>query len=491
MPLIHSASSYANIINPISHFPPVPNSAGRPNSFSASLTLNRWCLSSSASRFFNKSNRISNPSGGFGHRRSGLSSIRAAGTDYYSTLDVRRNATLQEIKSAYRKLARKYHPDLNKGAGAEDKFKEISSAYEVLSDDEKRSLYDRFGEAGLQENGGPSSGSEGVDPSELFDQLFGGSNGLFGGMGESGGINFSLRNKRNQALDIRYDLCMSFEESIFGGQREIAFPCSETCDKCDGTGAKSSSSIESCTDCGGRGGVMRSQRTPFGIMSQVSTCLKCSGDGKLVTDHCQRCGGSGQVQSRRNMKVVIPPGITDGATMQIQGEGNLDRKRGIAGDLYLIVHVDEKPGVWREGLHLYSKINIDFTEAILGTVVKVETVEGLKDLQIPPGIQPGQTVKMSRMGVPNIKKPSVRGDHHFIVNVLIPKDISSDTEREVVEKLASLRASSGLHSDTTNKPGTLGGVFDKHKRRDQKSHTSSSGIKHVTSLWNSIKDFLG
>ncbi|KAB1217393.1 Chaperone protein DnaJ [Morella rubra] len=465
MPLIHSASSYANIINPISHFPPVPNSAGRPNSFSASLTLNRWCLSSSASRFFNKSNRISNPSGGFGHRRSGLSSIRAAGTDYYSTLDVRRNATLQEIKSAYRKLARKYHPDLNKGAGAEDKFKEISSAYEVLSDDEKRSLYDRFGEAGLQENGGPSSGSEGVDPSELFDQLFGGSNGLFGGMGESGGINFSLRNKRNQALDIRYDLCMSFEESIFGGQREIAFPCSETCDKCDGTGAKSSSSIESCTDCGGRGGVMRSQRTPFGIMSQVSTCLKCSGDGKLVTDHCQR---------------------------------------GIAGDLYLIVHVDEKPGVWREGLHLYSKINIDFTEAILGTVVKVETVEGLKDLQIPPGIQPGQTVKMSRMGVPNIKKPSVRGDHHFIVNVLIPKDIRSsikgvfkspwlisDTEREVVEKLASLRASSGLHSDTTNKPGTLGGVFDKHKRRDQKSHTSSSGIKHVTSLWNSIKDFLG
>ncbi|KAK4567460.1 hypothetical protein RGQ29_003304 [Quercus rubra] len=356
--------------------PPFPNSSAlRPNSFLKFHTSSS--LSSGASTFFNKTLPFPNPnSGGFLRRRSPLrrASLRAsatAATDYYSTLKVGRNATLQEIKASYRKLARKYHPDLNKGPGAEEKFKEISAAYEVLSDDEKRSLYDRFGEAGLQgENGGSSNYSQGVDPSVIFDAFFGGSDGLFGGMGEQGGINFNFRNRGNQALDIRYDLYMSFEEAIFGGQKEIEVPCSETCDKCDGTGAKSSSSIKSCTACGGRGGVVKSERTPFGVMSQVSTCLKCGGDGKIVTDHCQSCGGSGQVQSKRNMKIVIPPGVSDGATMQIQGEGNLDKKRGIAGDLYLVVHVNKKHGIWRDGLHLYSKINIDYTEAILGTVIK-------------------------------------------------------------------------------------------------------------------------
>ncbi|KAE8125859.1 hypothetical protein FH972_020628 [Carpinus fangiana] len=492
MSITHSPFSHANLINPISNFPSFPNYAVRPSSFDASSsTLIRLGLSSNASGFFNKSDWSSNPNCGFIRRRSRFASIRAAGTDYYSTLDVGRSATLQEIKSAYRKLARKYHPDMNKGPGAEEKFKEISAAYEVLSDDDKRSLYDRFGEAGLQaENGGPGSGSQGMDPSEVFSAFFGGSDGIFGGIGEPGGFSFNLRNKQKKALDIRYDLYMSFEESIFGGEREIEVPCSETCDKCDGTGAKSSSSIKSCTDCGGRGGVMESQRTPFGIMSQVSTCSKCGGDGKIVTDHCHRCGGRGQVQLKRNMKVVIPAGVSDGATMQIQGVGNLNKKRGRAGDLYLVLHVDEKRGIWREGLHLYSKINIDYTDAILGIVVKVETVEGWKDLKIPSGIQPGETVKMSRMGVPNINKPSVRGDHHFIVNVLIPKDIS-DTERKIVEELASLRASSRLHTDSASKTGTLHGDFDKRKIRNRKSHASCPGIKSVASLWNSIKEFLG
>ncbi|XP_075662209.1 uncharacterized protein LOC142631780 isoform X3 [Castanea sativa] len=456
----------------ISTFPPP-----FPNSFFKFPTINSNTLSSCASTFFNKTLLIPNPNFiAFLPRRSPLrrASLRAsatAATDYYSTLNVGRNATLQEIKASYRKLARK-----------------------VLSDDEKRSLYDRFGEAGLQgENGGSSNYSQGVDPSVIFDAFFGGSDGLFGGMGEQGGINFNFRNRGNQALDIRYDLYMSFEEAIFGGQKEIEVPCSETCDKCDGTGAKSSSSIKSCMACGGRGGVMKSERTPFGVMSQVSTCLKCGGDGKIVTDYCQSCGGSGQVQSKRNMEIVIPPGVSDGATMQIQGEGNLDKKRGIAGDLYLVVHVNKKHGIWRDGLHLYSKINIDYTEAILGTVKKVETVEGMRDLQIPSGIQPGERVKMSRMGVPNINKPSFRGDHHFIVNVLIPKDISdgSDTERALVKELASLRASSRLHSDSANTNGTMHGDFDKHKIRDLKNHASSPGIKGVASLWKSIKNFLG
>ncbi|KAG6736823.1 hypothetical protein POTOM_060281 [Populus tomentosa] len=364
-----------------------------------------------------------------GHRFFNTASVRAAASaraDYYSTLNVSRNATLQEIKSSYRKLARKYHPDMNKGAGAEDKFKEISAAYEVLSDDEKRSLYDRFGEAGLQgEFDGSGSGSQGVDPFEIYNTFFGGSDGFFGERGEDGGLNFNFRNMGNQDLDIRYDLYLSLEESVFGGQREIEVSFFETCDSCSGTGAKSSSCIKSCADCGGRGGVVKTQRTPFGMMSQVSTCAKCSGEGKLITDHCRKCGGNGKIRSKRSMKVVFPAGVNDGATMRIQGEGSFNKKRGIAGDLFISLHVNEKQGIWRNGLNLYSKINVDYTQAILGTVLKVETVEGLKDLQIPSGIQPGDAVKLSRLGVPDINKPSVRGDHHFIVNILIPKDIRS------------------------------------------------------------------
>ncbi|KAK3036999.1 hypothetical protein RJ639_029988 [Escallonia herrerae] len=153
---------------------------------------------------------------------------------------------------------------------------------------------------------------------------------------------------------------------------------------------------------------------------KVSTCSKCGGEGKIITAHCRKCGGQGKVQSKRGIKVVIPPGVDDGATMVVRGEGNFDQKRGVSGDLYLVLHVDGKHGIWRDGLNLYSRVNIDYTEAILGTLIKVETAEGSRDLQIPSGIQPGDTVKMSKMGVPDINKPFMRGDHYFIVNVRIP-----------------------------------------------------------------------
>ncbi|XP_043704006.1 chaperone protein DnaJ-like [Telopea speciosissima] len=451
--------------------------------FNASPTVTSFGLSSRDARLRRGFERIWNPYSPSPWVRKKRSScvfvVRAAGSDYYATLDLNRNATLQEIKTSYKKLARKYHPDLNRSPGAEEKFKEISAAYEVLSDDEKRSLYDRFGEAGLQgEYAGPGVDSQGIDPFEIFDAYFGESNGLFGGREYS--------NNRNLGLDIRYDLSLSFEESIFGGQRDIEVSCFETCDDCDGTGAKSSSCIKSCTDCRGRGGVMKSQRTPFGMVSQVTTCSKCGGDGRIITDRCRRCGGQGRIQSERSVKVVIPPGVNNGATMQVQGEGNFDKKRGAAGDLYLFIHVNEKRGIWRDGLNLYSKINIDYTEAILGTVVKVETVEGLKDLQVPRGIQPGDTIKLSRMGVPNMKKPAVRGDHLFIVNIEIPKDIS-DTERILVEKLTTLRAFKRHHSFPANVETNL----DEHDSENQRSNASSKGTNQFTSLWNSIRNFLG
>ncbi|KAK4488939.1 hypothetical protein RD792_004730 [Penstemon davidsonii] len=413
---------------------------------------------------------------------------RSSNSDYYSVLNVSRNATLQEIKAAYRSLARKYHPDMNKGPGSEEKFKEIGAAYEVLSDSEKRSLYDRFGEEGLRgEFDASTAGPRGVDPFEVFAEYFGESNNFFGGDGETRGFNFNFREKGSQNLDIRYDLYLSFEESIFGGQHDIEVPCSETCDDCGGTGAKSSDCLKMCTECGGSGGVVKTQKTPFGLMSQVTTCSKCGGDGKIITDRCRRCNGRGQVQTKRSISVVVPAGIDDGATMKVRGDGSLNKKSGIAGDLYLVLHIQKKQGIRRDGMNLYSKVDVDYTEAILGTSKKVDTVEGLKDLRIPPGVQPGRKLKLPYMGVPNINKPSTRGDHYFTVEVQIPKSISlgddlfsvnyfSDAERALVEKLASLRKIEGYTQGTQEK--------------DNMDHTSSYKDQSETHWLKSIKDFL-
>nr|GMD03472.1 chaperone protein DnaJ [Ipomoea batatas] len=423
-----------------SYFPPIPSS------------LKPKTLSSRRRRFV-----------------SVTAAAKTSGSDYYSVLNVGKNASLQEIKASYRKLARQYHPDMNKGPGAEEKFKEISAAYEVLSDDEKRSLYDRFGEAGLQgEYGGYGNGVPGVDPFELFAQYFGESDPFFGGSGGSRGFNFNFSSAGRRDLDIRYDLNLSFEESIFGGEQNIEIPCLEPCDSCSGSGAKSSNCIKVCSDCGGRGGVVKTEKTPFGIVSQVSTCSKCSGNGKIITDACRQCNGRGKVKSKRRLRVVVPPGVSDGASMQLRGEGNIDKTRGIAGDLFLVIHVKEEHGIRRDGLNLYSKVEVDYTGAILGTVTKVKTMEGIKNLKIPPGCQPGDTLKMKNMGVPNMNKPSERGDHHFIVNVRIPKNISNE-ERDLLEKLASLGAAS------TEQPMPFDG-------------DSYGSVKH---LWKSVKNFFG
>ncbi|TXG50897.1 hypothetical protein EZV62_023421 [Acer yangbiense] len=392
------------------------------------------------------------------------------------TLIIRRNRTIWCALHLYKYMCVKRNTDSNHNLKATKKNMKIPKLELIISWKLARKNVMRFWlgfDVGIS---GESAGPQEVDPFEVYNTFFGGSDGLFDGMGEPGGINFNLRNRGNWGLDIRYDLHLSFEESVFGGQREIEVSCLETCDNCGGTGAKSSSSIHSCTTCGGRGGVMKTQRTPFGMMSQVSTCSKCGGDGKIITDSCRRCGGSGRVQSKRSMKVVIPPGVSDGATMQMQGEGNVDKKGNMAGDLFIVVHIDEKQGIQRKGLNLYSKIDVDYTEAILGSVIKVETVEGMKDLKIPPGIQPGDTVKLRYMGVPDINKPSVRGDHLFIVNVLIPKDISN-AERALVEDLASLKSSRKGQSVSSNSNET--------------SNASRKGIKRAGSFWNSIKGIFG
>ncbi|XP_044376064.1 chaperone protein DnaJ isoform X2 [Triticum aestivum] len=367
---------------------------------------------------------------------------------------------------------------MNKSPGAEEKFKEISAAYEVLSDKEKRSLYDRFGETGLHADyGGGDFGAHGVDPYELFNAFFGSSNKFFGDSMGPGRFHYSSNVKDNRALDICYDLLLPFEESILGGKREISISRHETCGACHGSGAKSSNSITECTQCRGQGRSMKSQRTPFGIVSQISSCLNCDGSGKIITEHCPSCDGSGKVQVERSIQVDIPGGIEDGSAIRITGGGSVDKQRGVSGDLYIFVCVEEKQGIHREGLDLCSDVTIDCTDAILGTTVKVETIEGLRDLYIPPGTQPGEKLKIVQLGARDIKRPNHRGDHNFVIKVKIPKNIS-DQARSLVEDLAALKGTRGISvpGDETIDQGNL----------RNRSHHSSAGKK--SSFWGSVRN---
>ncbi|KAF8673791.1 hypothetical protein HU200_048546 [Digitaria exilis] len=415
--------------------------------------------------------------------------------DYYATLNIRRDATLQEVKAAYRTLARKYHPDMNKNPGAEEKFKEISAAYEILSDEDKRSMYDRFGEEGLRGDYVHGDiGAHGIDPYELFNAFFGGSDKLFGDSMGPGGFHYSAKVNNNRGLDISYDLLISFEESILGGKREINIFRHETCGTCHGTGAKSSNGITECTRCRGQGRLMETQRTPFGIVSQISSCLNCSGSGKVITEHCTECHGSGKVQVERNIKVDIPGGIDHGSAIRIRGEGSVDKQRfypnlnkqslidrDASGDLYIYVRIHEKQGILRDGLNLYSDVSVDYTDAILGTTVKVETVEGFKDLHIPSGAQPGENLKFPRLGVPDIKRPNVRGDHYFLIRVKIPKNIS-DRERALVEELAALNKAQNISvPETTNI-----GIFQNRNQASARRKRSFLG-----SIWNLFREDKG
>ncbi|PWZ58336.1 Chaperone protein dnaJ A6, chloroplastic [Zea mays] len=375
------------------------------------------------------------------------------GKDYYATLNIRRDSTLQEIKSAYRILARKYHPDMNKSPEAEEKFKEISAAYEVLSDQDKRSLYDRFGEEGLSgdyRNG--DIGTHGIDPYELFNAFFGSSDKLFGDSMGSGGFRYSAEAKDNRALNISYNLLLSFEESILGGKREINVFRHETCGTCHGTGAKCSNDITECTRCRGQGRLMKTQRTPFGIVSQPPELHA----NDLRSTYGNRCN---------HYMLCI----------------SILLCRGASGDLYIFVRVNEKQGIHRDGLNLYSDASVDYTDVILGTTVKVETIEGLKDLHIPPGTQPGENLKFSQLGVPDIKKPNVRGDHYFMIKVKIPKSISGQ-ERLLVEELAALKKAQNISVPEPTKIENF---------RERNHHPSAKRRSFWGRVWNLFRDDKG
>ena len=372
-------------------------------------------------------------------------------TDYYEILGVSRDAGKEDIKRAYRRLARKYHPDVNKEPGAEEHFKEINRAYEILSEPETRNRYDRFGEAGV------SGGAAGFDPdnmggfADIFETIFSG----FGGMG--GQATARRRTGPTRGEDLRLDFKLKFREAVFGGEKEIRIRHLETCQTCKGSGARPGTSSRTCTTCNGAGQVRRATRTPFGTFAQVSVCPTCDGAGEVIEEKCDVCGGSGRRQETKKLKITIPAGVDNGMKLRVAREGDAGLKGGPPGDLFVYLTVENDGEFQREGNDIKSDITISYIQAILGCTIKVNTVDGQEDLTIPAGTQPNTVLILENKGVPKLGNPVSRGDHRITVKISIPTRVTGE-ERDLLEKIAKVRG------ETVGKGGIegfLGNIFHK------------------------------
>ncbi len=357
--------------------------------------------------------------------------------DYYDLLGVSRDADADTLKRAYRRLARQYHPDINKEAGAEDRFKEIGRAYEVLSDPQTRGRYDQFGEAGLGGGGMPDMGDMGGF-ADLFETFFSG----FGGAGAGAGSGRQRRRGPQQGDDLRYDLTIDFEQAVFGQEREIRIPHLETCTTCGGSGAKKGSGPTTCTTCGGVGQVRRATRTPFGNFTQVAECPNCDGTGQVIADPCSSCGGQGVTQVRKKLRINIPAGVDTGTRLRVAGEGNAGLRGGPAGDLYVFLTVKSHPSLKRDGLTVLSEVKVSYLQAILGDTIEVETVDGPQSLEIPAGTQPNAVLSLENKGIPKLGNPVARGHHRIAVTVTLPSRLN-DQERGLLEELAGHHSARG------------------------------------------------
>ncbi|QEY32567.1 molecular chaperone DnaJ [Synechococcus sp. RSCCF101] len=368
--------------------------------------------------------------------------------DYYDLLGVSRDADGETLKRAYRRLARQYHPDVNKDPGAEDRFKEIGRAYEVLSDPQTRARYDQFGEAGVSGAAGmPDMGDMGGF-ADLFETFFSG----FGGAAQG-----PRRRGPQQGEDLRLDLTLDFEDAVFGGERDVQIRHLETCSTCKGTGAKSGSGPTTCSTCGGSGQVRRSTRTPFGNFTQVAPCPTCGGSGQVIADPCDACGGQGLQQVRKKLRITIPAGVDSGTRLRIGQEGNAGPRGGPSGDLYVFLTVKPHPRLQRDGTTVLSEVKVSYLQAILGDRIEVETVDGPETIEIPAGTQPQAQLTLQGKGIPRLGNPVARGDHLLRVVVQLPTRLN-DQERDLLGQLA------GHHSgkDHPHKSGLFGGLFGHH-----------------------------
>lgn len=359
--------------------------------------------------------------------------------DYYKILGVSKNASKDEIKAAYKKLAKQYHPDLNKSPDAAEKFKEINEAAAVLGDEQKRRQYEQFGTAGEQFRGGfegfdfsdfmSDIGGFGFDFDSIFESFFGGSQG-------------NRTRRRQRGSDLRYDLRITLEDAAFGATKTIEVPRAEECQKCHGTGAEKNSDIVNCTDCNGRGVITQTQRTPFGLFSTTSTCRKCRGEGKYIKNSCPECNGRGIVRKTRKIQVDIPPGATDGTNLRIQGEGEA-REHGVqAGDLYIVISVEPHKIFERHDNDIYVKVPVSFLTAALGGSIEVPTLKGKATLKIPQGTQSNTIFRMKGQGIPDLHSHHV-GDQHVEVYVAIPEKLTRK-QKELLEEFEKEDKGKGL-----------------------------------------------
>jgi molecular chaperone DnaJ len=361
--------------------------------------------------------------------------------DYYEILGVSRSASGDEIKSAFRKLARQYHPDVNKDADAEEKFKEMNEAYSVLSDADKRARYDRYGHAGLGNTGGAQDYS--VHFEDIFEELF--------GFGMGGGSRAGRRNTPRRGRDLQMSIPLTFEEAIFGVEKEISFERDETCSTCSGNGAEPGSSIKTCSTCGGRGEVRQMRQTFIMQMVETVPCPNCQGRGQVIEKLCRTCGGRGLERKQIKKKVSVPAGVDNGMQIRLPGEGQPGSNGGPNGNLFLVVDVKPHEHFQRKGEDILLNLNVNIAQATLGAAIRVPTVDGEEGLDIPAGTQPGKVFTLRGKGVPRIRQ-SGRGDQKVIVNVEIPSRLTAE-QRDLMEKLAETLG-------TTPKPQQKG-FFDR------------------------------
>lgn len=352
--------------------------------------------------------------------------------DYYEVLGLGKNASDAEIKSAYRKLAKKYHPDLNPGdKEAEEKFKEVNEANDVLSDPQKRQRYDQFGFAGVDPNYGAGQGGAGfgggfggVDLGDIFGDIFGGGFGGFGG----GRAN---PNAPRKGHDIQASVILTFEEAAHGCTKKVTINRQQTCPDCGGTGAERGSSPETCTECGGRGYVVTQQRTPFGVMQSQQPCPHCGGRGTIIRNPCKTCRGTGKTGARKTLEVKIPAGIDDDQNIALRGQGDAGTNGGPAGDVIVRVTVKEDPVFERDNYDVYVRVPITFSQAVLGAEIEVPTVDGKVAQRIPEGTQSGTKFRLRGKGIQYLNGRG-RGDQYVIVDVEIPKKLTK-SQREALK----------------------------------------------------------
>lgn len=355
--------------------------------------------------------------------------VMAEKRDYYEVLGVSKSASDSELKSAYRKLAKKYHPDMNPGdKEAEAKFKEASEAYSVLSDPDKRRQYDQFGHAAFEGGAGGGAGGfdfNGMDMGDIFGDIFG---DFFGG-----GRSRAQNNGPMKGQNLHHTIRITFEEACFGTEKELELPLQDECASCHGTGAKAGTTPETCSKCGGKGQVVYTQQSLFGMVRNVQTCPDCRGTGKIIRDKCPDCHGSGYITRKRKISVTVPAGIDNGQSIRIREKGDPGVNGGPRGDLLVEVAVSRHPIFQRQGIDIYSSAPITFAQAALGGDVRIKTVDGEVEYTVKPGTQTDTRIRLRGKGVPSLRNKSIRGDQYVTLVVQVPTRMNGE-QKELLKK---------------------------------------------------------